>query len=189
MIYIIEKKTDSQEELQRVFENALGKDTLTSEQISELHRLRASYFLKQAKFEKYEEIYNSAIQSLESHQTHYKSWYFWLLFCIQCQRLTNKNQGYKWIENGIKSLPYALRYKSNWLKIAFIDILKHLEKTDLMESKDKIAEILIDDIPIWAWTIWTPNLLTYLVKCGSQIKLDQSLVIFSFFEFVIFIIL
>ena len=177
MIYIIEKKSDSQEEIQRFFDNSLSREVLTSEQTSELQRLKASYFLKQGKFEKYEEIYNAAVQSLESHQTHYKSWIFWLLFCLQCQRLSNKNQGYKWIENGIKSLPYALRYKTSWLKIAFVDILKHLEKIELNEVKEKITESLIEDVPVWAWIIWTPNLLTYLVKCGSLIKLEQSLVI------------
>jgi len=176
MIYVIEKKFDSQEELQRIFDNAMNKD-LTPEQISELHRLKANYFLKQAKIEKYEDIYNSALHSLENYQTHYKSWIFWLLFCVQCQRFSNKNQNFKWIENAMKSLPYALRYKPSWLKIAFIDIVKHLGKTDLNDSKEKIPENLIEDVPIWAWVIWIPNLLNYLVKNGSNIKVDQSMVI------------
>ena len=137
MIYVIEKKIDGQDEIQKLFDYATSKD-LTSEQIVELHRLKANYFLKQAKVEKYEDIYNSAFHSIETHQTHYKSWIFWLLFCIQCQRLTNKNQGSKWIENAMRSLPYALRYKSSWLKLSFIEILKHLEKTDVVDSKEKI---------------------------------------------------
>lgn len=176
MIYLIEKKSDAQEEVQKILDGALTKEILTSEQTSELHRLKASYFLKQ-KFEKHEEIYNASVQSLESHQTHYKSWIFWLLFCVQCHRFCNKSQGFKWIENGIKSLPYALRYKPSWMKLVFIDVIKHFERIDSGEIKEKISESLVDEIPIWAWVVWTPNLLNFIVKNGQHLKMEQSLVI------------
>lgn len=173
MIYIIEKKNECQEDLQKLFDNAQSKEILTNEQISELYRLKASYYLKQAKFDKYEEIYNAAISSMESHQSHYKSWIFWVLFCVQSQRYC-KNLGFKFLENGIKGLPYALRYKTSWFKLAFIDILKHFQKIDLGDNKDKIPENIVEEIPIWSWVIWAPNLLTYLVKYSSYLKNDSS---------------
>lgn len=178
MIYLIEKKVDAQEELQKIFDLAHGKELLSPEQISELHRLKATYFFQQAKFDKYEDIYNAAIQSMEAHQSHYKSWIFWLLFCVQSQRHC-KNQTFKWIENGIKSLPYALRYKTSWFKLAFIDILKHFQKIDLTDSREKIAENIVEEIPTWAWVVWTPNLLTYLVKYSSYLKPDSLVIIYN----------
>jgi hypothetical protein len=114
------------------------------------------------------------LQSIEFCDNHYKSWFSWCFFCYSLflieMKFPNSNACFKLLDNCIKSIPYAINYKPQNVKVIFGMILNFLGDINYQ----KLFEKVIIEIPSWFWLLWIPNLITIAMKS------EKHFVVFKF---------
>jgi len=155
----------------RIANNAIHNEMLSIEHKSEMHRLKV---LLNMQLGKLEEANNECIEALKICDTNWKCWHTWAVFCFKsfCQL-----KQFKWAEQTIVCFTNAIKYKPHKTRLLVADILWMLTYDDRQMDRQKTVlkqfEKAVEELPVWIWIIWIPQLLAAITK--SRVEARASL--------------
>lgn len=142
----------------KIANNAINNDMLTIEHKSEMHRLK---HLIHSQLGKIEDANNECIEALKICDTNWKCWHTWAVSCFK-NFLSTKNL--KWAEQTIVCFNNGVKYKPHKTRLLLADIFWMLTQDDRNKTIKNAFERLGEEMPVWIWIMWIPQLLASIIK-------------------------
>jgi len=142
----------------KIANNAINHELLGIEHKSEMHRLKV---LLNQQMGRLEDANNECIEALKICDTNWKCWHTWALYCFK--NFMNLKQT-KWAEQTIVCFTNGIKYKPHKTRLLLADIFWMLTQDDRQKTVQKAFDKLIDDLPVWIWILWIPQLLAAIIK-------------------------